>query len=153
MALFSNTVPLESLIWLFDADPTTDGGVGAVQYAFGINTADDSLWFHLGVGPTDWIKVGSGSGGGGGSTVQVIQYTVTGSEPDTSQLTILLSPPLSDANYGVVATCQGAQRIVAWDVPNASKTTTQFVAIATGHLEAGDVVVFFVSPLTSTLGA
>ncbi len=152
MAIFNHAAPLASLIWLFDADPTTDGGVGAVQYAFGINTADDSLWFHIGVTPIDWIKVGSGSGGGG-SNVQVIQYTVTGLEPDTSELTIPLSTPMSDTNYGVVATCQGVGRIPAWDVPNTSKTTTQFVAIATGHLEAGDVVVFFVSPLTSTLGA
>lgn len=151
MATF-NVVPLITLIWLFDFDPTTGPGVGAAQNAFGINTADNSLWFHIGVGPTDWIKVGSG-GGGGGANLEVIQYTVTGLEPDTSELTIALSTPLPDANYGVVATCQGVQRIAAWDVPNASKTTTQFIAIATGHLEAGDVVTFFVSPFTSTLGA
>jgi len=143
-------VPLISIVWLFDFDPTTSGGVAAVQYAFGINTAGDSLWFHIGVGPTQWIKVGSGSGGGS-ANLQVIQYTVTGTEPDVSELTIALSTPQPDANYAVVATCQGVTGIVAWDVPNVTKTTTQFVAIATGKLVAGDVVVFFVSPFTSTL--
>ena len=230
------TVPTYGLTWLFDFDPTTGGGVGGTQYAFGINTSDNSFWFHVGPTPTDWIKIGSGGGGvvlgvdledegapvagnphstlnfvgagvtatdsggvgtitipgasvlgvdlqdegvpvannphatlnfvgdgvavsdvagvgtvtipGGGSGPQVFEYTVTGAEPVLSELVIPIPVATADTSYGVVATCQGCSGIVPFDIPGASKTTTQFVAIATGDLTAGDVIAFFLSPLT-----
>jgi hypothetical protein len=263
---------------LFDFDPDGGGGVGAPQFAFGVQTVTHSFWFHFGVSPTQWYKIGSGGGGGvlgvdledegvavpgnphailnfvgagvtatdvagvgtitvpggisgivvedegapiagnphstvnfvgsgvtasdvagvatvtipggisgivvedegapiagnphstvnfvgagvtgtdvagvatvtipGGSGPQVFFYTVTGAEPDLSALVIPIPVATADVNYAVVATCQGAVGIVPFDIPNASKTTTHFVAIATGDLTAADAIAFFLSPLT-----
>jgi hypothetical protein len=69
-------------------------------------------------------------------------------EPDLSELVIPIPTATANTNYGVMATCQGCAGIVPFDIPNTLKTTTQFVAIATGSLTAGDVIAFFLSPLT-----
>jgi hypothetical protein len=82
------------------------------------------------------------------SSLQVFEYTVTGVEPDLSELVIPIPTATANTNYGVMATCQGCAGIVPFDIPNTLKTTTQFVAIATGSLTAGDVIAFFLSPLT-----
>lgn len=136
-------VPAYTLTWEFDFDPTTAGGVGAPQYAFGVRTDDSSWWFHSGVAPTAWERLGSGSGGGGS---QVFLYTVTGVEPDLSSITITLPTPTMSTSYGVTWSCQGCTRIVGIDVT--AKTTTNFVAVATNNLTAGDVLAFVVAPLT-----
>jgi hypothetical protein len=73
---------------------------------------------------------------------------VTGAEPDLSELVIPIPVATANTNYGVVATCQGCAGIVPFDIQNSLKTTTHFVAIATGNLTAGDIIVFFLSPLT-----
>lgn len=138
-------VPLSSVIWLFDFDPTTAGGVAAVEYAFGIRTDDGSIWFHIGVTPTAWLKVGSGSGGGGGSMVQAWTYTVTGSEPDLSEIVVSLPTPILAA-YTVVPICQGCVRIVAAEIDN--MTNTQFVVVGTGDFSTGDVIGFIATPNT-----
>jgi hypothetical protein len=80
--------------------------------------------------------------------LQVFTYTVTGAEPDLSELVIPIPIATANTNYGVVATCQGCAGIVPFDIPNTLKTTTQFVAIATGNLTTADVIVFFLVPLT-----
>jgi len=77
---------------------------------------------------------------------QMFGYTVLGTEPDLSEITITLPAPAADVNYGVVATCQGVAAIAGLDVH--TKTNTDFVLSTTGDLQAGDVVMFFVSPLT-----
>ena len=97
------------------------------------------------VGPTG--PTGS-TGAAGPVNLQSFQYTVTGVEPDLSELTITLPTPLSSASYNVVVTTQGAARIMAYDVPNTSKTTTQFVLSSTADFQAGDVVGFLVSLFT-----
>jgi hypothetical protein len=136
-------VPTFALIFLTDFDPNGSGGVPqAPQHAFAINTSADSLWFKLGVNPTDWIKIGSGSGGGG-TAVQVFRYTVTGAEPDLSEIAISLPTPTADASYEVIVTSQGVARIPAFDVH--SKTTTGFILSVTGDLVAGDVIGFAAS--------
>lgn len=139
-------VPSSGITTLFTSDPNVGPGSYAIQYAFGINTAASSLWFHYGVGPNEWIKIGDGAGSSG-TTVQVILYTVTGSEPDLSEIVVALSTPITDP-YGVVASCQGCQKIVALDIPNDLKTSTQFTAIATDDFQADDKIVFFVAPIT-----
>lgn len=139
-------VPGVSLTWEFDFDPTTGAGVAATQYAFGVRTDDHSWWFHFGVGPTQWERIGQGTGGGGGGSLQVFEYTVTGAEPDLSEITITIPTPMASTSYGVTWSCQGCAGIVGIDVT--AKSTTQFVAVATGDLTAGDVLAFFVAPLT-----
>ncbi len=142
------TVPAVGLTWLFNVDPLTGGGVpGAPQYAFGVKFDDATFWFHIGVGPHDWLKIGSGSGGGGGSTVQAFVYTVTGSEGDKSELTIPL-PTAILSGYVVSANCGGCTNVVVADVPAASHTSSHFLVSLTGDLVAGDVLAFLVSPIT-----
>jgi hypothetical protein len=80
--------------------------------------------------------------------LQSFQYTVTGVEPDLSELIILLPVALANTSYNVVVTTQGAAQIMAYDVANVSKTTTQFVLSSTANFQAGDVIGFLVSPLT-----
>jgi hypothetical protein len=137
-------VPLASILWLFDVAPTT--GVGALQYAFGINTVDNSLWFHIGVQPTQWIKVGDGSGGGGGSTLQAFTYVVSGDEADLSAIPITLPSPIVGGNYVVTFACQGCAGILAVDITD--RDTNGFVVVGTGLFTAGDVIGFLVSPVT-----
>ena len=140
-----NPRPNFSLTWETDFDPNGGGGIpGAPQYAFAVNVSDGSLWYHSGVGAQDWIKIGSGSGGG--PAIQIFSYEVTGSEPDLSEIAITIPTPMADANYGVGATCQGVVNVAAFDV--VSKTPTGFTLIATGNLQAADVVTFYVGPLT-----
>lgn len=186
-----NVRPAFSLTWETDFDPDGSGGIpGAPQFAFAVNTADQSFWYHAGVGATDWIRIGSGSpasagvtilqdgvdvGGnphavldftgagvvatdaGGGvaqiavagaaaSTTQVFEYEVTGLEPDPSEIEITLPTPTADAGYGVQVNCQGVANIAAFDVVN--RTTTDFLLVGTGDLQAGDIISFSVSPLT-----
>lgn len=141
-----NVRPNFSLTWETDFDPDGGGGIpGAPQYAFAVNVSDKSLWYHQGVGAEDWIKIGSGTGGGG-SAIQIFSYTVTGSEPDLSEIAITLPTAMADANYGVVATCQGVANVAAFDVT--TRTSTDFVLVATGDLQAGDVVMIYAGPLT-----
>ncbi len=146
MTIFA--VPTSLTNWIFNLDPTIPPGVNAQRYAFGIRTDVASLWFHLGVAPTAWIQVGSGSGGGG-TTLQIFEYVVTGAESDLSEIVVTLPTPALDTSYGVVAQCQGVQQIVAFDVPDANKTTTHFTAIATGDLITGDRILFVVGAFTA----
>jgi hypothetical protein len=140
--------PNYPLTWEVDFDPNSGGGIpGAPQYAFAVNVVGGSFWYHVGPGATDWLKIGSGSGGAVVS-LQVFGYTVTGAEPDPSEIAIALPVAQPDASYGVVATCQGVASIAAFDVAAASRTPTGFVLSVTGDLQAGDVVTFYVSPLT-----
>lgn len=137
------TVPAYNITFVFDFDPTGSGGVGAPQWAFGVNVSDNSFWFHTGVGPTQWVKIGSGSGGGGGGpTVLGWSYTVTGAEPDPSEFVVPIPVPFPDADYVVAVTCQGVEGIAVFDVPTSSKTASSFLLVATGALTAGDVVSF-----------
>jgi hypothetical protein len=141
-------VPAFPLTYLFNTDPTTGSGVpGAPQYAFGVRSDDGTFWFHLGVGPRDWLKIGSGSGGGGGGTVQAFTYTVTGSEGDKSELTVPL-PTSILSGYVVSANCGGCTNVVVADVPSASHASTHFLVSLTGDLVTGDVLAFLVSPIT-----
>jgi hypothetical protein len=142
-SIMISAVPAYTLTWEFDFDPTTAGGVGAPQYAFGVRTDDDSWWFHFGVTPTAWERLGAGSSG---EADQVFLYTVTGVEPDLSSITITLPTPAASTSYGVTWSCQGCSKIVGIDIT--SKTTTHFVAVATGNLTAGDVLAFSVATLT-----
>lgn len=139
-------VPNISLVWQFDFDPTTGGGVAAARYAFGVRTDVPSLWYHSGVGPTDWILLGTGSSPPPVSQVQVFQYTVTGAEPDLSELAISIPTATADTAYGVVFTTQGAARTLVGDIN--TKTTVSFVLSLTGDASAGDVITFYLSPLT-----
>ena len=134
-------VPAYTITWTFDFDPDTGSGVpGAPQYAFGVNVAAHSFWFKQGVGATDWIKIGSGAAAG--PVVTCFTYTVTGSEPDLSEVTVALPAARPDANYSVFPQTQGAPSIVACDVHG--RTATQFVLSTTGNLTAGDVIGFLV---------
>jgi hypothetical protein len=137
-------VPNISLVWQFDFDPTTAGGVAAAQYAFGVRTDVPSLWYHIGVSPTDWILLGTGAAPA--PQAQVFQYTVTGAEPDLSELTISIPTATANTSYGVVFTTQGAVRTLVGDIN--TKTTTTFRLSLTGDASAGDVLTFYLSPLT-----
>lgn len=149
MPIIIRPVPASEVIWTFTGgDPTAPPGVAAVQYALGIRIDAPSIWFHTGVLPTQWIKVGDGSGGGG-TTLQIFTYDVTGAEPDLSEIDVTLPSAMADTSYGVIAQCQGTTNIAGLDVPDASKTTTQFTVVATGNLTIGDRLLFMVGELTA----
>jgi hypothetical protein len=143
-------VPLSSL-YLFDFDPNTGTGVAAPSFALGIQVSDQSVWWHAGPVPLQWDRVGTGSGGGGGGSVVAIEYVVGGGETDLSEIVIPVSPPMPSANYGVVGQCQGCVGIVGMDIPDDQKSTTQFKMIATGALQPGDRLMFFLSPIVTTV--
>jgi hypothetical protein len=92
--------------------------------------------------------LGEGGGGSSSSTLQAFTYTVTGSEPDLSELEITLPVPIA-SQYGVTASCQGVATVVTFDFPQNLMSSTTFTAIASTDLTANDVICFFVAPLTS----
>ncbi len=96
-------------------------------------------------GVSGWLVTGE-TGLASAVSLQVFTYTVTGLEPDLSQITVALPVAMPSANYGVAPACQGVTNIAEFDVTG--QTTTHFVIDATGSLQAGDQVVFFVSALT-----
>lgn len=134
------------------------GGVAAVTVPGGVNLQDEGVavtgnphatinFVGAGVTATDVGGVGTVTIPGGITGFQTFRYTVTGAEPDLSQITITLPVAAANATYIVVPTCQGVTNIAAFDVPPApSKTTTTFVLIATGNLTAGDIIAFVVFP-------
>ena len=63
-----------------------------------------------------------------------------------TDIPITLPTPRADANYGVVAVCQGVTNISAFDITN--KTTTGFHLVAIGSLTAADVILFTVGEIT-----
>lgn len=80
------------------------------------------------------------------SGVQAFTYTVLGTEPNLSEITITLPIARADANYVVMVNAQNVLNVFAPDVT--TKTNTNFLFIATGDLNAGDVIAFLVVPLT-----
>ena len=135
------------LLWAFDFDPTTAGGIPGVPInAFGIRTDDHSLWFHVGVAPTAWFQLSGG--GGGGPTIQAFTYTVTGTEPDRSQIVVSLPTAMPSTAYVVMATCQGTAGIVPVDVPASLFSTTEFTVVGTGEFSTADVIGFVVVAAT-----
>ncbi len=114
-----------------------------IERSFGAPPDDGSFKQHLVPQP---YCPGTPNAGAGGSSLQVFQYTVTGVEPDLSELTITLPTAMLNTNYGVVATCQDVTNIASFDVN--TKTLTNFVLSVTGDMTTGDVIAFFVAPLT-----
>lgn len=92
-----------------------------------------------------FADVGQGGGGSTGATILAFTYTVTGDEPDLSEITITM-PVEQESDYIVVPTCQGVTNIAAFDVTDKSPTT--FVMHTTGALTAGDIIAFLVTPVT-----
>lgn len=83
---------------------------------------------------------------GGGGNAQAFDYTVLGTEPDRTAITITIPTPMADTNYEVMATIQGGTALAGLGV--SSKTLTNFVLDATGDLPAGVVIGFVVIPKT-----
>lgn len=79
-------------------------------------------------------------------SVVMFTYTVTGLEADLTDIPITLPTPRADANYGVVAVCQGVTNISAFDITN--KTNTGFRLVAIGSLMLADVILFTVGEIT-----
>lgn len=79
---------------------------------------------------------------------QRFQYTVTGLEPDLSELTIPLPAARLNNAYLIQMSMEQATSIVGMAVDTASKTTTQFVLSLTGPATAGDIITFFVQDPT-----
>lgn len=94
------------------------------------------------VGITD---TGQGGGGSGGATILAFTYTVTGDEPDLSEITITMPIP-QESDYIAVAQCQSVTAIAGFDITD--KSPTDFLLTATGNLTAGDIIAFIVTPVT-----
>lgn len=92
-------------------------------------------------GVSAWYKVS----GAAPSSAQAFTYTVTGAEPDLSEITITLPTAIPGASYLVFPQCHGVTNIAGFDITN--RTNATFHLVATGNLTAGDVIGFFVSPL------
>lgn len=88
-----------------------------------------------------------GTGGGGGSGNELrFSYTVTGAEPDLSELTILIpGAPRFNATYQVGWSQGTATALLEGNIDNASRTTTQFVLTLSAEATAGDVFWFTVA--------
>lgn len=84
--------------------------------------------------------------GGGGGNAQAFDYTVLGTEPDRTAITITIPTAMANTNYEVMATIQGGSALAGLGV--SSKTLTDFVLDATGDLPAGEVIGFIVIPKT-----
>lgn len=80
----------------------------------------------------------------GGDSATRFRYTVTGAEPDLTEITINL-PTTRDANTYIVTVEQEAYTsMLDARVLNADKTTTQFVLLLSSAATAGDVFAFVV---------
>lgn len=83
-----------------------------------------------------------GSPSSSDGNAQRFQYTVDGTEPDLTELTIPLPVGRANANYLVFPAQEEATNIVGMSVDTASKTTTEFVLSLTGEASIGDVFSF-----------
>ena len=80
----------------------------------------------------------------GGDSATRFRYTVTGSEPDLTEITITL-PTTRAANTYIVTTEQEAYAsMLDARVLNADKTTTTFKLLLSSAATAGDVFAFIV---------
>lgn len=93
-------------------------------------------------------SIGGGGGGGDTGNPQRFTYTVTGAEPDLSELVIALPAARASANYLVEMSQQEAAYQLGMNVATSSKTTTQFVLSLSANATAGDIFVFTVSDPT-----
>lgn len=100
---------------------------------------------------TPVVNVGASTlsegGGGSSTTLQVFPFTIPGESPGTS-FVVNLPFPITDP-YGVVATGQGVTAIVAYDIPDSLKSSTQFTVVTSAALTPGDIIMFFAAPNTS----
>lgn len=130
---------------------TADTGENCLAYVSAIHPAirllgipPDDGNMALGMVPRPFCPGTPNTGGGGNA--QAFDYTVTGSEPDRSAITITIPTAMADVNYEVMATIQGGTALAALGV--STKATTNFVLDATGDLPAGMVIGFVVIPKT-----
>jgi len=89
--------------------------------------------------------VSGGGGGGGGGSEQAFQYTVLGTEPDLTELTIVLPSARGNANYLVFPSQADCAFLLGMNVVGASRTLTQFVLSLAAPATAGDVFSFFIT--------
>ncbi len=75
----------------------------------------------------------------------IFSYTVTGLEPDLSEITIPLPAARLDDDYLVLFTSGGVVNEVTADIPPGTKTVAQFLAIFSADLTAGDLLTFLVA--------
>ena len=75
------------------------------------------------------------------------QYTVTGSEPNKSELVIALPEAQLDSGYAVLVSQEQATYQLTMSVATSSKTTTQFVLTLSADATAGDVFSFTILDL------
>jgi len=95
--------------------------------------------------PRPFIIGGAASGSGGGMSADVFSYTVTGVEPDQSDLTITLPAARGDTDYVVLFSQGNAAGILGGRFPEAGRTTTDFRLLLTSDASAGDTLDFFVT--------
>jgi len=81
-------------------------------------------------------------------TTQRFAYTVTGLEPDLSDLVIPLPAARADALYQVQATQATAAFQLSMNIAAASRTNAQFVLSLSGPATAGDIFWFTVDDPT-----
>ena len=93
------------------------------------------------------VDIGSGGGGDTGSA-QRFQYTVTGLEPDLTELEIPLPAARANAAYLVWATQEEATNQVAMSVDTGSKTINDFILSLSGEAAVGDIFTFQVADPT-----
>jgi len=130
---------------------TANPGENCIAYVYAIHPAirllglspDDGNLVQ-GMTPRPFCPGSPNAGAGGGG--QAFDYTVLGTEPDRSAITITIPTAMANTNYEVMATIQGGTALAAIGV--SAKTTANFVLDATGDLPAGVVIGFVVIPKT-----
>jgi hypothetical protein len=98
-------------------------------------------------GPTGNAATGPTGPDSGGSP-QRFTYTVTGLEPDLSELTIPLPAARANALYQVTPAQATAAFQLGMNVDNGSRTVAQFVLSLSNDATAGDIFYFVVADLT-----
>lgn len=92
------------------------------------------------------VTITGGGGGGGGEDPgvggQVFAYTVTGSEPDLSEITVTLPEAEESTGYLALCTQQTATNHLGMSI--SSKGLTTFVLSLSGNATAGDIFAFHV---------
>jgi hypothetical protein len=103
---------------------------------------------HGPTGPTGTTGTTGPTGpSGGGGSFAAFQYTVTGLEPDLTELTITFPVPRVNLAYGIAIGQQQATALLASNVATASKTLLNFVLTLSAPATAGDIFTIFVADL------
>ena len=90
-----------------------------------------------------WVANSGGGGGGGGGTVETFRYTVTGLEPDLTNIVVPIAPAQPDAAYQVTVTQGVRTNLLGTSI--LSQAAASFVLSLSAPATVGDVFSFILA--------